>query len=78
MNNAVKYGEAKNIDVSIKESDRQISMTIKDDGQGFDIHSNGKGNGLDNMRNRAKELHGETKVQSAPGKGTVIFFEIPV
>ena len=78
VNNAVKYGEAKNIDVSIKESDRQISMTIKDDGQGFDIHLNGKGNGLDNMRNRAKELHGETKVQSAPGKGTVIFFEIPV
>jgi signal transduction histidine kinase len=30
------------------------------------------------MKNRAKELQGETKVQSAPGKGTVIFFKIPV
>ena len=53
-------------------------MTIKDDGKGFDINLNGKGNGLDNMKNRAKELQGETKVQSDPGKGTIVYFRMPV
>lgn len=78
VNNAVKYSEAKNIDVSIKENDHRINMTIKDDGKGFENTSHSKGNGLDNMRNRAKELQGETKVQSAFGQGTTISFTMPV
>lgn len=78
VNNAVKYSEAKNIEVSIKEQDQKISLEVKDDGKGFDTASNGKGNGLDNMKNRAKELQGETKVLSAPGKGTTVLFSMPV
>ena len=78
VNNAVKYSEANNIEVSIQENAQKINMIVKDDGKGFDPNSNGKGNGLENMKNRARELHGETKIQSAPGKGTIVSFSIPL
>lgn len=78
VNNAVKYSEAKNIDVIIKENDDKINMTIKDDGKGFDAGLNGKGNGLDNMKNRAGELGGQTKIESASGQGTMVTMNIPL
>jgi two-component system sensor histidine kinase UhpB len=78
VNNAVKYSTATNINVRINEDEQYLRMAIKDDGKGFDISMNRSGNGVGNMKNRAKELGGETTIDSVPGKGTTVYFRIPV
>ena len=47
-------------------------LSITDDGEGFDITNAANGNGLTNMRKRAKELQGEISIISELNKGTII------
>ncbi len=72
VHNALKYAEAKNISVKIQETNEDINITIEDDGNGFDINSAQMGNGLNNLRKRAKEINSTIKIDSTPGKGTSI------
>jgi ligand-binding sensor domain-containing protein/anti-sigma regulatory factor (Ser/Thr protein kinase) len=79
VNNAVKYSEASNLEIEIKRNGNKVVMEIRDDGKGFDQGTVGSsnrvslsGNGLNNMKNRARELNGEITIQSEPGKGTTL------
>ena len=50
-------------------------MNIRDNGKGFDMNdlpSGNGGNGLQNMRNRAREIGGHLAIESKPGEGTVV------
>ena len=63
-------------------------MKIEDDGKGFDVKQSsegykssdvyGGGNGLRNMQLRAKEMKGQLKVWSEPGKGTSVEISFPI
>lgn len=72
INNAIKYSEAKDIDVEVKKVDSQIKITIQDNGKGFDIENTDFGNGLYNMKKRIEEVNGSCEIQSEPNKGTTI------
>jgi signal transduction histidine kinase len=72
VNNAIKYSEAKDIDVEVKKAENQIKITIKDNGKGFDIENTDLGNGLYNMKKRIEEVNGTCEIQSKPNKGTTI------
>ena len=78
LNNAAKYSGTEKIAVSIKEENKKLLFTLQDFGKGFDASSIKKGNGLDNMQNRAKELNGELDIASATGEGTTILLTMPV
>ncbi len=54
LNNSLRHSKAKEIIIGIQSNDKEWSVTITDDGTGIDI-SNTKGNGLVNMKERAKE-----------------------
>jgi signal transduction histidine kinase len=74
LNNAIKHAEAKNI-WFVMESNKKITIQIKDDGKGIDgtTASNfSDGNGIINMKERAAIAGFEFKVESEKGKGTVI------
>jgi signal transduction histidine kinase len=75
LNNAVKYSGGKNLFFSLKKVDENIVAEIKDDGRGFDRQTYGSGNGLNNMRVRARELNGQFTLDSAPGNGTLVRLE---
>jgi signal transduction histidine kinase len=50
-------------------------LTIRDDGQGFNVlttEDSLSGNGLRNMQKRAHELKGHLVVESTPGNGTAV------
>ena len=70
---------AKRIIVRLKRSDGVVSLTVSDDGVGFDrgrLASAG-GLGLIMMRERASQLNGTFEFESAPGRGTTITVTIP-
>ena len=72
INNAVKYSECRNLNFSLMQKDHQVNISIIDDGKGFDTLQDFDGNGLNNMRSRAKEINADLKMDSEPGKGTSI------
>lgn len=79
INNAYKYAEGKNVNVSIAEKDNSLIMIITDNGNGFDMDSKSvNGNGLGNMKTRAEEIHAKLDITSWPGKGTRVYLQMKV
>lgn len=72
LNNIVKHADAKNVEIKLLVEKNSIWLSIKDDGKGFNVLENFSGNGLKNIRSRAKEINAELKFESNPGKGTVL------
>jgi signal transduction histidine kinase len=77
LTNAAKHGEAKRAVVEIQEDATSISLTIRDDGNGFDPHSGTHGFGLLGMHERVELLGGELSIDSAPGRGAVVSARFP-
>jgi len=57
-----------------------LGSEVKDDGTGMDhaAPSNGyEGNGMRNMRERAREINAVRNLHTAPGKGTRLLLKMP-
>lgn len=78
LNNAAKYSLCNTAELLINKSGRKIQVVIKDDGVGMSEKIKGEGNGLLNMKVRANDMGSKLIVESAPGRGTVITFMVPV
>jgi signal transduction histidine kinase len=78
INNAVKYSGTQKIEVHTFLKEKNLILQVKDFGKGFDSSIVKKGNGLDNMRQRAKDLHATLDVETAPSKGTWLKMTMPV
>jgi signal transduction histidine kinase len=78
--NAVRHARCGRIEVTLAFGERQVALSVHDDGQGFDPEhpprSEG-GFGLAGMRERAEQMHGEFHVISALGKGTMVRVTVP-
>ncbi|GAB3920784.1 tetratricopeptide repeat-containing sensor histidine kinase [Mucilaginibacter myungsuensis] len=72
INNSVKYSCGNLLRVTITVSGRQLEIEIQDNGDGFAVDNGGSGNGLMNMRNRAKDIGGKLTIDSKSGNGTRI------
>ncbi len=75
VNNALKHAEAENINVQIVQQPDRVSVTVQDDGKGFEPNAEKKGTGLNNIRNRVESVNGTINIFSEPGKGTEINVE---
>ena len=66
--------------VRLSGSDDEIVLEIRDDGVGFDPESSidRQGLGLASMKERARLVGGELRVESAKGKGTRVVVRVPV
>lgn len=69
FNNIFKYARAKTIAVRLQSDDDRITLSIKDDGVGFDPQVKTGGVGLMNMKTRASLFNGDIQVISSPGHG---------
>ena len=72
INNAIKYSECRNICFELRRNDRQFQILVKDDGKGFNSQQVYEGNGLKNIRARAKEIGAGLKIHSENDAGTSI------
>jgi signal transduction histidine kinase len=73
--NIRKHAGADRICLSLLESEERVELKIEDNGAGFDPENVKKGNGLLNMTTRAQDNRGVFRLQTAPGRGTVIHVE---
>jgi signal transduction histidine kinase len=73
LQNTIKHSGAGYIHVSV-ESDKDIVVSIKDDGKGFDKNDKSGGNGISNMRHRAGEAGYSLDINSG-GEGTEIILK---
>jgi signal transduction histidine kinase len=78
VNNAVKYSSCRQIQTIISQNANLLTMTIRDDGTGFDATHSTFGNGLLNMQKRTKAHGGTFQLTSLPNKGTEIIVSLPV
>ena len=76
VNNAIKYAEPQTVKVSVNKMNQGVKIEIIDDGKGFDINNINKGNGLNNMGKRAKDIDTELLINSELGRGTSITFTV--
>ena len=79
----MKHAKAKKIEVNLSnDKNRNIVLSIIDNGKGFDLKKVKKnkisGNGLGNMQTRVRLLNGTFKIESESNKGTSIFVLIPL
>jgi ligand-binding sensor domain-containing protein/signal transduction histidine kinase len=80
LNNCLKYSEAHNVTLEVGMRNRNVlQIVLKDDGHGFDVQAESKGNGINNMNVRAGRLNGRLYIDSRKDKGTIInlTFKIP-
>lgn len=79
VNNAVKYAQAHTIRLVMLVAPELLTMIVSDDGNGFAAERSGRrGNGLVNMCRRMTDVDGECRIESTPGRGTVVTIVAPL
>ncbi len=77
LQNALRHAGADTITVAVDSRDDELSLSIVDDGHGFDPDRVPR-SGLDGLADRVNALGGQTEVSSAVGHGTQVRITIPV
>jgi signal transduction histidine kinase len=78
LENAVQHAQARRVQVRLEQQEvagaRRLTLTVADDGAGFDpaAFDNGYHLGLRGMRERAEMVGGTLDVESVPGQGTTV------
>jgi signal transduction histidine kinase len=78
--NIARHARANNVTITIHRTPRQITLTIKDNGRGFDMTNETLrlGHGLANMQARAESLRGSFKLESLPSQGATVILDLPL
>ena len=72
LNNAIRHAHASSIEVRLDEIDGKVSLSIADDGCGFDQARSTGGFGLSTIAHRASVIGYNLQIVSSLGKGTMI------
>ncbi|TKJ31281.1 MAG: hypothetical protein CEE40_01885 [Chloroflexi bacterium B3_Chlor] len=84
LTNVARHAHASRVDVRLKRGDSTVTVSIEDDGQGFEVEKVGerelqqRGAGLLGIRERVASLGGSFSIHSAEGQGTQLSIEIPL
>jgi signal transduction histidine kinase len=78
INNTMKHAAAKTAIVQVTKSNGQLTVTVEDDGKGFDpgILNHAKGIGWTNIESRVNFLKGKLDIDTREGKGTSVLIEL--
>ena len=87
LTNVLKHAQASKVSIVLEKKSEGLALVLEDDGIGFDpenverdVSGGGRasGLGLSGMKERVALLGGRIAVESAPGKGSTIFVQIPL
>lgn len=77
VNNSLKHSGAKQILVQLVQEATRISITVQDNGNGFDLHQvdESRSVGLNSIKSRVAAMKGIIDIHTSPGKGTEVEIE---
>jgi signal transduction histidine kinase len=76
--NAVKHGQARRIEIELRHEGRQLLVSVRDNGTGFDANTQrSEGMGLSGMSYRARMIGALFTVEPAKGGGTIVTCAAP-
>lgn len=79
LNNILKHARANSVLVKLRQTKKYVILEIIDNGVGFEPKNvDQNGIGLQNMKSRMAQVHGEMKIISKPGSGTTIKAMLPL
>lgn len=79
IQNSIKHAACLTISAALRKNDKQLILTLSDDGKGFDPEKpSGKGIGLSNMKKRIALIGGNYAMESIAGSGTTLTIQISI
>jgi signal transduction histidine kinase len=78
LTNCVRHSRASRIDVSVVRKGDGLTVTVTDDGVGFNPAQRAGGLGLRGIEERVRDLHGILTIRSAAGAGTTLTMTVPL
>jgi signal transduction histidine kinase len=84
LTNVARHSDARKASVLMGVRNSSIVAIVEDDGKGFDVQgmlaskNTARKLGLYGMQERASLIGGQITIESAPGKGTTVFVEVPL
>jgi ligand-binding sensor domain-containing protein/two-component sensor histidine kinase len=78
LNNIHKHAAAKNVMMKLEIENRHLHMVIADNGKGFDTNIITNRHGIKSLHQRISRWKGNLRIESAPGKGTIIAVHMPL
>jgi ligand-binding sensor domain-containing protein/signal transduction histidine kinase len=82
VHNVARHAAARHAHLRLAVRRGDLLAELRDDGRGFaagdNVDAAEAGNGLRNMRQRARSLGGELAIQAAPGQGVVLTLRVPL
>lgn len=76
LHNSARHSKASHVRVTLRREERQVRVTVADDGIGFQAAE--KGMGILGMEERVRHLGGQFHIDSRPGSGTRISILLPL
>ena len=80
FNNIIKHSKASKAYITLEENNKQLLLTIEDDGKGFDTSKEllSDGFGLTQIKSRIKHLKGTISINSKINAGTLIYIKLQI
>lgn len=80
LTNVARHSSATHVEVILKAAKDILTLSVSDNGAGFDIQnlSDTDSLGIAGMRERANLVGGNLEILSRPGNGTQVFFKVPI
>ena len=79
ITNAIRHGKASEIEVKVEWLEKQVTIIVKDNGSGFDKSIvKSQSFGLIGMKERIELINGDFLINSSPGNGALLMFQIPL
>ncbi len=78
LHNITRHAAATAVEIRLAQSSTGLSVTLHDNGNGFDPAAATEGMGLTNLQRRAAKHGGTVRIDSAPAQGTTLTITLPV
>lgn len=78
VNNSLKHSGAENINLQLVQDEKHTTLTVQDDGKGYDEKTIKLGLGLKNIHDRVTSCNGKIDIVTAPDKGTETTIELKI
>ena len=76
LTNIQKHAEASMVFINLIHHETNLSVTVEDNGKGFNVNNEFEGIGIKNINSRLKTINGFMEIESSIGNGSYINMEI--